>query len=207
MLDQDVDRRPARRQEIVAAAYAIAAEDGWPAVSVRRVAARVGCSAAALYQYLPDKEAILRTIAAAGEDRLAAALRRAAAGEPAGVCRLSAVAAAYLDFALENPEFYQVMHGLDGVPRLGPAPLDGPVGAMLRDVAAGLAADLGLDEASAGLARRLLALLHGHAALALAGGKGGDPAELLQAAVVETVRGLTAAARPLSPPGRPCGPG
>lgn len=207
MLNQDVDHRPARRQEIVAAAHAIAAEDGWPAVSVRRVAARVGCSAAALYQYLPDKEAILRTIATAGEERLAAALRRAAAGAPAGSGRLSAVAAAYLGFALENREFYQVMHGLDGVPRLGPAPLDGPVGVTLSEVAAGLAADLGCDEPPAGLARRLLALLHGHAALALAGGNGGDPAALLQAAVGETVRGLTAMANPPSPPEKPCGPG
>lgn len=168
MNDLDFDRRPARRQEIVAAAHAIATEAGWQAVSVRRVAARVGCSAAALYQYLPDKDSILRSIADDGEERLAADLRTAVA-EPGRSRRLRAAARAYLTFALDNPELYRVMHGLDGVPRLGRALMDGPVGAILRTTAAALADKHHLTEPAEDVAERWLALLHGHAAVALAG--------------------------------------
>lgn len=168
MNDLDLDRRPARRQEIVAAAHAIATEAGWQAVSVRRVAARVGCSAAALYQYLPDKDSILRSIASEGEERLAADLRTAVA-EPGRSRRLRAAARAYLVFALDNPELYRVMHGLDGVPRLGQPLADGPVGAILRAIAAALIDKHHLSEPAEDVAERMLALLHGHAAVALAG--------------------------------------
>ncbi len=135
-------------------------------MSVRRVAARVGCSAAALYQYLPDKDAILRSIASDGENRLAATLR-AAVAEPGRSRRLRAVARAYLTFALDNPELYRVMHGLDGVPRLGRALTDGPAGTILRTVAAAMVEKHHLTEMAEDVAERLLALLHGHATLAL----------------------------------------
>lgn len=168
MFELDVQRRPTRRQEIVAAAHAIAAEEGWQAVSVRRVAARVGCSAAALYQYLPDKDSILRAIALEGEDRLAEALRAAMAEQPGRTRRMRAVARAYLSFALDNPEVYRVIHGLDGVSRLGTNPLDGPVGAVLRNAASALVDKHGLVEPAKDIAQRMLALAHGHATLVLA---------------------------------------
>jgi AcrR family transcriptional regulator len=166
MSDQTLDRHPARRQEIVAAAHAIATEDGWQGVSVRRVAARVGCSAAALYQYLPDKESILRSIAADGENRLGQVLK-ATSAERGRVRRLRAAARAYLGFVRDQPEVYRVMHGLDGVPRLGDSRAGGPAGAALASLAAGLIEKYCLAETATDLAERLLALFHGHAALAL----------------------------------------
>lgn len=182
-------RRPARRQEIVAAAHAIANEGGWQAVSVRKVAARVGCSAAALYQYLPDKDAILQAIAAEGEERLAGLLR-ATLQDGGRSRRLRALARAYLAFVQENPQVYRVMHGLDGVPRMGAAPLDGPVAAVLREVAAGLADKYGLGEPAEDIAHRLLAVLHGHAALALISGDGSHALRLLATTVDEALRGM-----------------
>ena len=53
---------PSRRKEIVDAARTLAAEQGWPAVTVRAVASRIGCSAPALYQYFRDKDEILDAI-------------------------------------------------------------------------------------------------------------------------------------------------
>lgn len=158
---------------------------------MRRVAARVGCSAAALYQHLPDKDSILRIIAAEGEEGLSATLRRVIA-EPGRSRRLRAVARAYLIFALDNPELYRVMHGLDGVPRLGADLISGPVGALLLSVAVGLAEKNHLSEPAEEIAGRLLALLHGHASLALADSIGDRERSLRQlaAAVDETLRGM-----------------
>jgi AcrR family transcriptional regulator len=53
--------RPAThsRDEITAAAVAIADTDGLAAVSIRRVAAAIGAGAMSLYSYVPDKETLL----------------------------------------------------------------------------------------------------------------------------------------------------
>src|SRR5258705_2577746 len=53
--------RPAAhsRDEITAAAIAIADTDGLAAVSIRRVAAAVGAGAMSLYSYVPDKETLI----------------------------------------------------------------------------------------------------------------------------------------------------
>src|SRR5512138_1263088 len=53
--------RPAThsRDEITAAALAIADAEGLTAVSIRRVAAAVGAGAMSLYSYVPDKETLL----------------------------------------------------------------------------------------------------------------------------------------------------
>ncbi|KAF4407222.1 TetR/AcrR family transcriptional regulator [Streptomyces lycii] len=53
-------RKPAfSREEITAAAVALADAEGLEAVTMRRVAARVGAGAMSLYSYAPDKETLL----------------------------------------------------------------------------------------------------------------------------------------------------
>lgn len=53
-------RRPSfSREEIVAAAVALADTEGLEAVTMRRVAAQVGSGAMSLYSYAPDKETLL----------------------------------------------------------------------------------------------------------------------------------------------------
>ena len=53
--------RPAQRsrEEITAAAVAIADQDGLEAVSMRRVAAEIGTGAESLYRYLDNREDLL----------------------------------------------------------------------------------------------------------------------------------------------------
>lgn len=178
------ERRPARRQEIVDAARAIAVEEGWAAVSVRRVAARVGCSAATLYGYLPDKDAILAAIVADGDDRLAQAMRQASADAGGPAKRLRAALRAYWEFVAANPALYRVMHGL-GVARV--ADLAGGATARQFDaLAADLARKRGRDD-HADLAAALAAVLHGFAAFALDGRLPADRAGALAFSTVDTM--------------------
>lgn len=185
-----IQRRPARHEEIVAAARALAVEEGWRAVSVRRIAARVGCCAAAIYQYLPDKESILKAIAEDGERRLAEAMAAAVADVGGAGKRMRAAARAHDRFVAENPALYRVLHGLDGVPRAGGG--SGPVRALLRELAAMLVKKHGLTAPADDVADAFAATLHGFAAAGLDGHLGDRQRmqALLAGTVDDLLRGL-----------------
>jgi len=102
------------RQAILNAAYEIAAQEGWRAVTIRKVADKVEYSPAALYEYFNSKEAILLELMREGFRLLAQEMRAVPEGDNP-VERLVAVATCYWDFAFRHPELYQVMHGLGGV--------------------------------------------------------------------------------------------
>lgn len=158
---------PSRRKEIVDAARALAAEQGWPAVTVRAVAARIGCSAPALYQYFRDKDQILDALAAEGRSHLALQMERSLDESGHGPAkRLRAAVRALWDFALANPETYAVMFGLSGQACHGGG---GQAVAQLRKVARELAVKREAPEDADDLADSLIAASHGFIALALAG--------------------------------------
>lgn len=161
--------RPARRREIVDTAREIAARQGWPAVTVRAVAGRIGCSAPAIYQYFRDKDAVLAALAAEGQSLLSAALDDAAADLSGHGKKLRAMVKALWDFSLANRELYAVMFGLDGlVPHRAAAPESiAPAGFV--GVAAEFLAKRDLDADAKDLADRLVATAHGFICLTLAG--------------------------------------
>jgi AcrR family transcriptional regulator len=111
--------REQRRRNILAAARTIAAEEGWQAVTIRKVADRIEYSPPTIYEHFASKEAILLDLMREGFVALLQALqaaRRSAAGPEMA---LVAMARAYWEFAWQQPELYQVMHGLGGVPFCG----------------------------------------------------------------------------------------
>ena len=159
---------PSRRKEIVDAARTLAAEQGWPAVTVRAVASRIGCSAPALYQYFRDKDEILDALAAEGRNQLAEKMEQALSETGHGPAkRLRAAVRLLWDFALANPEIYAVMFGLSGQACHGGGA--GPALAQLRKVAGELAIKREAPEDADDLADSLIAASHGFIALALAG--------------------------------------
>jgi AcrR family transcriptional regulator len=158
---------PSRRKEIVDAARQIAAADGWPAVTVRAVAGRIGCSAPALYQYFRDKDEILAALAADGRSALAERMERDLGETGHGPAkRLRAAVRTLWDFAQANPEFYAVMFGLSGQDNHGGG---GPALAVLRRIAAELAQKREAPEEADDLADSLIAAAHGFIALSLVG--------------------------------------
>lgn len=116
MTHQTRDRRSeATREQILAAAIAIAQEEGWPAVTMRKIAGRIDYSHAALYAYFANKDdlllALLRKGLAMYRDELESAASTAPSLEDAALAQARVLWA----FPSQHPELYQVMHGLGGV--------------------------------------------------------------------------------------------
>lgn len=111
------------RQSILAAARDIAGQDGWQAVTIRRVAERVEYSPPMIYEHFASKEAMLLELIRAGFAMLLAEMRRAADSAPGAEARVLVLAQAYWAFAWEHAELYQMMHGMGGVPFCGGAGL------------------------------------------------------------------------------------
>jgi AcrR family transcriptional regulator len=101
--------REAQRRLIIATARSLAEQDGWSAVTSRRLSAAIGYSQPVLYKHFASIEEIVDASALEGFKELAEALRvaRGGAGAPEEV--LARLAHAYCSFALENPALYDAM--------------------------------------------------------------------------------------------------
>jgi AcrR family transcriptional regulator len=104
------------RQSILSAARQIAIEQGWPAVTTRKIAERIEYSQPTIYEYFENKEAILLALLRLGYEQLVAMMQLAFDSTDDPQARLLAMTEAYWDFAFRSPELYQVMHGLAGTP-------------------------------------------------------------------------------------------
>jgi len=111
---QQSKRRRVGREELLVAAREVAAEEGWEAVTVRKIAGRVGYQAPVIYEHFSSKDVLLLELSRLGFATLLDALRaaRSSTGDPESI--LYALARAYLRFAWESPDLYQVMYGLGG---------------------------------------------------------------------------------------------
>ena len=101
--------REAVRERLCDAAAKLIVAEGEAALSMRRLAAEVGCSAMAPYRYFADKEALIAAIRTAAFGRLADALDGVAAD---GRHRAADIGEAYVRFARENPAAYKLMFDL-----------------------------------------------------------------------------------------------
>ena len=105
-----------REAQIVAAARVLAEEQGWEAVTTRRLADAIGYSQPVLYGHFPEgRSQIVTAVALLGFEELAAALSAAspAPGEGAhGEDAVRALVVAYLDFAERHPATYEAMFHL-----------------------------------------------------------------------------------------------
>ncbi|GHB57225.1 TetR family transcriptional regulator [Streptomyces viridiviolaceus] len=98
------------RAALLAAAERTLREKGVGSLSLRELAREVGVSHAAPGRHFKDKQALLNALALAGYDRLGEALD--AADDPALPLepRLTALARAYLGFAIDNAELLELMY-------------------------------------------------------------------------------------------------
>jgi len=109
------EMRQEMRQSILTAAHEIAAEEGWQAVTTRKVAERIEYSQPTIYEYFENKEAMLLALLRLGYEQLVTVVQEAFASTDDPEARLLAMTEAYWDFAFRSPELYQVMHGLAGI--------------------------------------------------------------------------------------------
>ncbi len=106
--DRKLRARQARRAEIILAARKIAELEGWPNVTVRRLADEISYSQPVLYSHFENRDAILAAVAIEGFHELGVALENARNKVKAGR-EIEAVAVEYLAFAAHSPAVYEVM--------------------------------------------------------------------------------------------------
>jgi len=105
------NRHQERRRAILAAAQDIARHGGWEQVTVRKVAARVGCTAPVIYEYFNSKDQIVVEVLRDGFRHMLDAMRKAHAAhrEPFGA--VVAIGTAYWDYVRAHREVYTGIHG------------------------------------------------------------------------------------------------
>ncbi|GHF89879.1 TetR/AcrR family transcriptional regulator [Streptomyces filamentosus] len=164
--------RADRERLIVATARELAEQQGWDAVTTRRLAERIEYSQPVLYSHFRGKREIIGAVALQGAAELAVTLRAATSGAPAAEgprARVSALAHAYLDFAGRHPAVYDAMFQLDGGLPFAhedtPQPLKDGFAALLETLA-----EVAGDGVDPGLFTEVFwASLHGLATLTRAG--------------------------------------
>ncbi|MFF7588081.1 TetR/AcrR family transcriptional regulator [Kitasatospora purpeofusca] len=131
--------RADRARLIVATARELAEQQGWEAVTTRRLAERIEYSQPVLYSHFRGKREIIGAVALEGAAEMAAALRAATAAADGPRARVVALARAYLEFAERNPAVYDAMFQLDGGLAFAqedtPAPLKDAFAALLETLA------------------------------------------------------------------------
>lgn len=106
--------RSNRERLIVATARELAEQQGWDAVTTRRLAERIEYSQPVLYSHFRGKREIIGAVALEGATEMAAALRAATSDADGHRARVAALARAYLEFAERNPAVYDALFQLDG---------------------------------------------------------------------------------------------
>lgn len=115
------DRPPLQRAAIVEAARSLIIAGGVEAMSLRRLARQMGVTAPALYAHVRDKQDLLRAVAEAETDRLAASFDAFADLEP--VERIRAHSRAYVAYSRDNPELFRVILMVPPAGTVGTVPL------------------------------------------------------------------------------------
>jgi AcrR family transcriptional regulator len=119
------------RSALLDAASAILAEDGPDGLTIRRIAARAGCSTMLVYSRLGGKQGIVEALYVEGFERLAAHMRAVRpTNDP--IADLRRCGRSYRRFALEHPTYYAVMFD-HAVPDFAPSVDAAAVGSRTLD--------------------------------------------------------------------------
>ncbi len=106
------DRRERERQKlrgkILDAARKLFIQQGYDAVTMRKVAQRIEYSPTAIYAHFQDKEALMRELCTADFQKLADAFQEVATIEDP-IERLRRTGRAYIEFAIRYPNHYRLM--------------------------------------------------------------------------------------------------
>ena len=116
-----VESRKAReksklRRAIIETARTIAVNEGFEAVTIRRIASAIEYGPPAIYALFENKEAIFKEMLSNGYDELLESLKNSDNQEIAPQERLLALTRAYWNFAEYCPRIFNAMNGVDYPP-------------------------------------------------------------------------------------------
>lgn len=101
------------RLTILETAWQIVVNQGWGSLSIRNIAEAIEFSAPVIYSHFENKEAILMEFYKQGFALLAGKLEEAKSVSSDPEKQLQVAALAYLNFAFQNKEYYQLMYGIN----------------------------------------------------------------------------------------------
>lgn len=116
------------RQAILDTARSIAINEGFEAVTIRRIASAIEYGPPAIYALFENKEAIFQEMLHNGYDQLLEALRTAYNQDVEPEARLVELTRAYWNFAEYCPRIFTAMHGM-ATPLVG---IEGKPGAAMK---------------------------------------------------------------------------
>ena len=100
------------RLAILNASWSIVEQEGWQALSIRKIAEAIEYSVPVIYDHFANKETILLEFTRRGFSLLNSRLKEAGASFYDPALKLEAIGFAYWRFAQENKEYYQLMYGV-----------------------------------------------------------------------------------------------
>jgi AcrR family transcriptional regulator len=101
------------RAKILEASWQIVTDEGWHALSMRKIAEAIDYTAPVIYEYFDNKEAILQEFTRQGYRILRDKVQAARDHHTEPGKQLEAMWLAYWDFAFAHPAYYQLMYGVD----------------------------------------------------------------------------------------------
>jgi AcrR family transcriptional regulator len=104
--ERRVEEKERRRSEILDAAEALYAKEGWDLVTVDQVARGARLSRALVYVYFKDKEEILFAIGERAMGLLRDRFIEASAGQKLGIDKVEAIGRSYMAYAFEFPHYF-----------------------------------------------------------------------------------------------------
>ncbi|WP_103026644.1 TetR/AcrR family transcriptional regulator [Salinibacter altiplanensis] len=101
------------RRRILDTARHLLVQEGYDALSMRTIANSIGYSATSIYLHFDGKDVLLHALIHEGMMELRDRLRNVAGQHPeAPVRRLRGLCECFVEFGLENPEYYEIMFQL-----------------------------------------------------------------------------------------------
>ncbi len=84
-------------------------EQGTTRLSIRMIAREVGCSVGTIYVYFENKDVLIHALIEEGFDKLVEMQEQTEKAVSDPLQRLSALCRNYIRFAMQNPEYYEIM--------------------------------------------------------------------------------------------------
>ena len=102
------------RRQILQVSRTLLLEKGFDRMSMRKIAASVGCSATSIYLYFKNKDDLLHALIEEGFEllyqNLVQVLERVPESQPEA--RIEGLCREFIGFGMENPEYYEIMFQL-----------------------------------------------------------------------------------------------
>lgn len=101
------------RSNLLKSALKIVKQDGWHALSIRKIAEQIDYTAPVIYEYFSSKESLISELSGTGYQILSSKIRAAKNSHSDPVKQLENMWAAYWNFAFAEKELYQAMFGVE----------------------------------------------------------------------------------------------